>query len=245
MNIYAIYEPTPEAPELSARLRFTAVEWMVLDKLSRSEPVMASRLMEPLCISAEALALVLDKLHGARLIHEPVFSLPEFHTRFKLDSERQRQTPPPQPSLAKLEIEPVVSKTTISRSSAAKLPPKPFGVINGAAPAPASPDSHKVSFSLRRKTDPAPAQNALGSTLNLKPLLDLVRDRSGGASLGQFAIYRMFMKIPQELLENSGFQSLDLNTADAELTDPQLIAAVRAAACEVASIEPSEIDALL
>lgn len=106
----------------------------------------------------------------------------------------------------------------------------------------------KVSFTLRKRPSreegpPLPTSEALPQAWLIKPLLDYVRERAGGGSLGQLAVYRMFLKVPQDLLKASKLEQLDLDSPDLQVSDAGLLGAIRQGACEVLGISAEALPA--
>lgn len=99
-----------------------------------------------------------------------------------------------------------------------------------------------VSFTLKKRTKPATPPSP---ALNLGSLVQVVREKSGGGSIGQLAVYRMFLKVPQETLQSAGLEQLDLDSTNLEITDPQLSRILREKACEVLNVQPQDLTSLL
>ena len=193
MNLDAIYEPTARATELLPTLRFPLVEWRVFGALARSPGVLTARtIAQQLGLSTEGMQTILERLSACGLIHLPELGYDEFQSR---------------------SIEPTAPVVTREASA-----------INRAGPAEEQRTS--VTFTLRKRpltTMPAASEKPrTDAPLQLGALLRLVRERAGGGSLGQLAVYRMFLKLPQETLQAAGFEQLDLDTAELEVRDRQL-----------------------
>lgn len=109
---------------------------------------------------------------------------------------------------------------------------------------PASTPGQPVRFSLTRKKTPVPdspgktqprnnAGTSFPESLELQPLLDFIRSHAADGSLGQLAIYRLFIKIPKPLLEMSGLSVIQLDNTPAVTNNPDLIRALLQAAREI------------
>jgi DNA-binding MarR family transcriptional regulator len=192
------------------------VEWQVYGSLARSPGglLTARTIAQQLGLSAEGMQTVLDRLSACGLIHLPELGYEEF---------RSRSVEPTAPAVAR-------------EASAA----------NHAAPAEEKRTS--VSFTLRKRprtTMPATSEKPrTDAPLQLGALLRLVRERAGGGSLGQLAVYRMFLKLPQETLQAAGFEQLDLDTAELEVRDRQLADLLREKASEVLGLSTHELNQL-
>lgn len=240
MNLDAIYELTAKAPELASSLRFTAGEWRIYHILATEAPKTARSIMRGLDVASEYMVAILDKMHSAALIQERMLTYDEFLAGFVATA------PPPieplKPAIAEapkaVEVSTIVEpfKADDARPAAPSLPVKD---VQG-----------KVSFTLRKRSSSPPAlvapppETAFGP-LRVQSLIHFIRERSGGTSLGQLAVYRVFLKVPQELLESAGFDQLDLENTDAEITDPVLAETIREKTCEVTGSTPAELEAAL
>ena len=76
----------------------------------------------------------------------------------------------------------------------------------------------------------------------LRPLLDAIIARSGGLA-GQFLVYRIFLRLPAELVAAAGIKSLSLVSDDFKIYDPRLREAICETAREMAGLELAEIKA--
>ncbi|HLP08402.1 MAG TPA: hypothetical protein VK178_09560, partial [Opitutaceae bacterium] len=82
---------------------------------------------------------------------------------------------------------------------------------------------------------PAAAANAEG--WRLRPLLEALVRRGGGGVQGQLLAYRVFLRVPAELLDRAGLHSLNLVEDDFVIREPELYAAIRRSMREVAGFE--------
>jgi len=215
MNLDAIYDPTARATELLPTLRFPLVEWRLYDTLARSPGVLTARtIAQQLGLSVEGMQTILERLSACGLIHLPELGYDEFQAR---------------------SVEPTGPVVACEA-----------GPANHAAPVEEQRTS--VSFTLRKraraKIPPASNEPRADAPLQLGALLRLVRERAGGGSLGQLAVYRMFLKLPQETLQAAGFEQLDLDTAELEVRDRQLADLLREKASEVLGLSTHELNQL-
>jgi hypothetical protein len=88
---------------------------------------------------------------------------------------------------------------------------------------------------------PTPSSNNPGGW-RLRPLLDAIINRVGGLA-GQFLVYRIFLRLPAELVEAAGIKSLSLVSDDFKIYDPRLRQAICETAREMAGVELAEIAA--
>jgi hypothetical protein len=245
MNLDAIYEPTPAAAELIENLRFPAVLWHVFEAVSANSACTARALSEHLHISTDEMAAILDQLSNAQLIHAPAVSYAEYLERTpsravgSWNGGHRNGNGNGKPTANGSQQ----SSDTILRTNDASHTP------SGLQQAP----ERKVSFTLRKTpatsgvprdlapADTQPASQKPEASLKIAPLIQLVRQHSGDPSLGQFAVYRMFLNVPQHLLLGSGFDQLDLETADAEIKDQELADALRSEACAITGLSLSDL----
>ena len=210
MNLDSIYELTPNAAELIAERRMTLIKWSVYDTLAAHPGALARSLAARLGMEPAALDTVLEEFLAANLIHEPELSRTEYLDRVK---------PKAEVPVAKEEI-------TFAAVPAAKVALAP---------------ERKVSFTLRKNGSraavaPTPPPPSVVRAWLIKPLLDFVRERAGGGSLGQLAVYRTFLKVPQDLLKASKVEQLDLDSPDLQISDATLLNAIRNGAREVLGV---------
>lgn len=82
-----------------------------------------------------------------------------------------------------------------------------------------------------------PADPAVTGGWRLRPLLDAIVRRGGGGVQGQLLAYRVFLRVPAELLDRAGLHSLNLVDDDFVVREPELYAAIRRSMREVAGFE--------
>ena len=163
-------------------------------------------------------------------------------------------TPPPAPSLPaplpRQQPAPVVP--TASKRTAAIAPHEIRSPV--AAPGvrrrpPADP-AVLIRLSLRRSPF-APVRAVAASTVPsaapaptagwpLRPILDAI-GRKGGGVVGQLLAYRVFLRVPADLLDRAGLHSLSLADNGFIIRDPELYAALCRSAREVAGVEVSTV----
>ena len=166
-------------------------------------------------------------------------------------------TPPPAPSLPaplpRQQPAPVVP--TASKRTAAIAPHEIRILV--AAPGvrrrPPTDPAGLIRLSLRRSPF-APVRTDAASTVPsvapaptagwpLRPILDAI-GRKGGGVVGQLLAYRVFLRVPADLLDRAGLHSLSLADNGFIIRDPELYAALCRSAREVAGVEvPTVTDA--
>ena len=163
-------------------------------------------------------------------------------------------TPPPAPSLPaplpRQQPAPVVP--TASKRTAAIAPHEIRILV--AAPGvrrrPPTDPAGLIRLSLRRSPF-APVRTVAASTVPsaapaptagwpLRPILDAI-GRKGGGVVGQLLAYRVFLRVPADLLDRAGLHSLSLADNGFIIRDPELYAALCRSAREVAGVEVSTV----
>ena len=163
-------------------------------------------------------------------------------------------TPPPAPSLPaplpRQQPAPVVP--TASKRTAAIAPHEIRILV--AAPGvrrrPPTDPAGLIRLSLRRSPF-APVRAVAASTVPsaapaptagwpLRPILDAI-GRKGGGVVGQLLAYRVFLRVPADLLDRAGLHSLSLADNGFIIRDPELYAALCRSAREVAGVEVSTV----
>ena len=163
-------------------------------------------------------------------------------------------TPPPAPSLPaplpRQQPAPVVP--TASKRTAAIAPHEIRILV--AAPGvrrrPPTDPAGLIRLSLRRSPF-APVRTDAASTVPsvapaptagwpLRPILDAI-GRKGGGVVGQLLAYRVFLRVPADLLDRAGLHSLSLADNGFIIRDPELYAALCRSAREVAGVEVSTV----
>lgn len=256
MSLDRIYCLTPQAIELARQLRLYPIEWRCLRALSSSSLPTGLELAEELKITPSGLAPILDKLKQNGLIHEPLLSWAEYLATDKT-AKAWEITPAAvtEPSSPPEEAKPI--SFTLGREVTVTSVPPPLlslteYLANGKTeevkaispvaekPTP-SEGASPITFTLSRAV-PAPTtyfaplqpKNPPATTsLPLKPLLRFVHQRAGEGSIGQLAVYRVFLLIPLHLLEKSGLDDIDFETTEAVIHDSELISAFHHAVREV------------
>lgn len=213
MNLDAIYELTPNAAELIAERQMTLIKWSVYDTIAAHPGALARSLASRLGMEPASLGLILEEFQTAALIHEPEMSRAEYLERIK----------------PKVDAPEAKEEATLAAAPVAEVAMAP---------------ERKVSFTLRKSGSRVaavvppmpPPPPVLPRAWLIKPLLDFVRAKAGGGSLGQLAVYRTFLKVPQELLKASKVEQLDLDSPDIQISDVTLLNAIRKGATEVLGV---------
>jgi hypothetical protein len=91
-----------------------------------------------------------------------------------------------------------------------------------------------------------PMAEAASERLRLKPLIDFIVKHAGGGTVGQLAVYRVFLKIPLNMLHAAKIRSLQLVDETFEIHSPPLTQVILSAVRETLGVEymPSMADAV-
>gem|GEM_PF-5539199 len=92
--------------------------------------------------------------------------------------------------------------------------------------------------------EPEKVQNDSGSTPSdngssvylLKDVIDFIRSRSSSDMEGKLMVYRVFLQIPPDLLEDDGITSFDFNSTNVEVKGEKLLVAISQATSNVVGV---------
>ena len=148
--------------------------------------------------------------------------------------------PVPAPRAAPLPI-PVGKPVTVSVPQEIRFSVAP---PHGRRPPPVE-SSQLIRVTLRRdsvapRADVAacpPPAGAESGCWRLRPILDAIVCHGGGGVSGQLLTYRVFLRVPAELLDQAGLHSLNFVDDDFIIRDPELHAAIIKSMREVAGLE--------
>ncbi len=222
MNPREVFERNPVYTGHEEQFRLRPYEWEFYLWLDGRRTV--QEIGEARKLAVEWTTATVERLRELDLIRVVEISLEDFYERFAGD----HPAPPPVASAppapgsngARLSAslrrgEPgLAARAAASRSALAPVPgpmvrTAPARVVEAVAPAAATPE------------------------FRLKPLLDFIISQAGGGTVGQLAAYRVFLKVPNELLVQSGIRSLNLVSADFVIQNHALATSLLAAVEEV------------
>lgn len=230
MNPHEVYERNPEYTGREEQFRLRPHEWEFYLRLDGRRTV--QEIGDARKLELQWLVPTVQRLLDLKLIRAVEIDMEEFYKRFVREERAEPAAAP------------------VAAATAATVTPAP---IAGASAAPVV-ETRRLCFSLRRSdgatsrparlTEPAAAAPrngpmpipALAPTVeefHLKPLLDFIISQSGGSTVGQLAAYRVFLKVPNDLLRQAGIRSLNLVDADFTIRDPILTQSLLAAVEEV------------
>ena len=128
-----------------------------------------------------------------------------------------------------------VIRCRLSPAPAASRPPFPFRTPAAAASS-ATPASTVTRVAPPSTTPPT-------GGWRLRPLLDAISAKAGGGLAGQILVYRVFLRVPTELMAAAGLTSLNLVEDHFRITDPRLHAAIIDSARTFAELQLDSVPA--
>jgi hypothetical protein len=142
---------------------------------------------------------------------------------------------------------PVVPTAPLHPAAAAPREIRILIAADGSRRRPPADPAGLIRLALRRspfapvRTSAAPHATAAAPATTvgwpLRPILDAIGRKGGGGVTGQLLAYRVFLRIPADLLDRAGLHSLNLADNGFTIRDPELYAALRRSAREVAGVE--------
>lgn len=193
---------------LNSDLRLTPPEWrlfMLADGRTSS-----SDLARRFTWSGEAFILVADKLKAAGLLAVADYTSTEYHELFGATPE---PTPAPAPAPTPASAAEPWPETGRKKFTAS-LKRRPSSATPAAPPTGPTPETVAAPLS--------PVNETKTDSFHLRPLIDFIVSTAGGGTKGQLAVYRVFCKVPNELLLKSRITSLNLVGDDFEIQDTNL-----------------------
>ena len=190
---------------LDPDIRLTPPEWrLFMAADGRASLADLARRFE---LSGEAMALLAGKLRAAGLLAVADYSAAEFHEQFVAATESE-STPPAATRALPSEVAPRKFSASLRRRT------------NGIAVAPTT--AARAETAPLAPEPPLAAAPERAESFHLRPLIDFIVGTAGGGTKGQLAVYRVFCKVPNELLLKSRITSLNLVGDDFEIQDTQL-----------------------
>lgn len=198
------------------------------------QPVTAEQVVAKTGLDLETSKLALRRLARRKLIQKHIVGWQDYINAHSV--ALAVATPPTAPLLA-----PVAPAPALVRLTAAPKSPVATEVVFTLRRAEADARRRAaliglVEFKLTRTVAPSAPASA-GAGRKLRPILDAIIEKGGGGLNGQLLAYRVFLRIPSELVAASGLSSLSLVDDDFTVQDPRLIDALFEAARTVAGLE--------
>ena len=226
LEIEVLKRSTP-AGGLDSNLRLSPPEWRLFTSVDgRASLADLARRFE---LSGEAIALLAEKLKSAGLLAVAEYTTAEYHELFNSAAE---PTPPPGATVSAAPAEAGPRKFTASlkrrvAGATGVVPPSiPAGRTDPIGTSTGTERDPRVSASLNRR-----------DSFHLRPLIDFIVSTAGGGTKGQLAVYRVFCKVPNELLLKSRITSLNLVGDDFEIQDSNLKSRLLEATRSVLGVE--------
>jgi hypothetical protein len=103
----------------------------------------------------------------------------------------------------------------------------------------------EVSFSPEFSAEVSEPAGERPPGLHLKSVINFIVQHAGGGTVGQLAVYRVFLRVPAPLLQAANIRSLKMVDESLTLHSPELIAAVLRAVRETLHVEYEPAGAVL
>ncbi|HWZ94974.1 MAG TPA: hypothetical protein VNW30_07250 [Opitutaceae bacterium] len=210
--------------EKGRHVRLNAGEWKMLLELDGEKPFRA--VCAQFAIEAEAMPGLLTRFKRLGLVVESRLNLDEFLKQRGLSElPASIVTAPSAETLDAVEIiEVVIGGSGPTTAPVAMNQTEVMEFTLGANPSAAAP------------ADP-PMDEVSSDGLRLKPLIDFIVKHAGGGTVGQLAVYRVFLKVPLNLLHGAKIRSLQLVDETFEIHSPPLAQIILAAVRETLGVE--------
>ena len=199
MNPREIYERNPADSNREAQCKLRPHEWdlyLRLDGLRTLQEISAACKLDLQWIVSD-----IERLQQLELVRIVELDLAEYQQRFI----KSREAVPDSPRPTEKPME-----TAEGKRVSFSLRRGEHAATRTMAPVPPPAVSH-----------PSPPTNPVEEH-HLKPFLNFITSRSGGGTVGQLAAYRVFLKVPNDLLRQAGIRSLNLVGDDFTVRDPHL-----------------------
>lgn len=208
MNPREVYERHPASAGREAQCKLRPHEWDLLLRIDGQRTV--QELGAACKLDLPWIASDIERLQELELVRVVEVGLEEYQQRFVRSREPAPKPASPPPAAEPADPRPAATTdgkrvsfslrrgegTTASRPAAAPVEPPSFAAPVPVPSAPAPVEEHR-----------------------LKPLLDFITGHSGGGTVGQLAAYRVFLKVPNDLLRQAGIRSLNLVGEDFAIRD--------------------------
>jgi len=200
-------------------------EWEVLLALDGRTPLV--QLLSRMGLDELDADDVADELTGKSLMDQCVVTYGEFmREREAVVKPAPMAAAPPQTQAQVPAATPSTETISAAPTNGSKTP--------AAAPlisATIKPPPPRLAFSVKPATAPSMPRLAVGITgYKLKPLLDFIIDQAGGKALpkiaAQLAVYRVFRRVPRELVLADNIHSLKIGDPTIEVHNKELYDAI-------------------
>ena len=211
MNPREVYERNPVDNGREAECKLRPHEW---DLYLRLDGLRTLQEISVVCrLDLQWIVSDVERLQQLELVRVVELDLEEYQQRFVKSRETTSVAPAivpiPAPAPAPVPAEKPADPTEGKRVSFSLRRSDSAGFRPAAPVAPTVPTRPTASVRLTEEH-------------HLKPLLDFITSHSGGGTVGQLAAYRVFLKVPNDLLRQAGIKSLNLVSEDFVVRDSHL-----------------------
>lgn len=237
-----IFERCADLPERAGDVRLRPYEWHFLMALDGRKT--AAEVAAEVRLDAARLPGVVQRLVELKLMEVPELTWKEFAARYPAVSAPALPPPPPPPPppLAPTPAAPVAEAPkkvgnvppaavtfAITRAGAAgrsTAPAVPVTEEEVAPPVAAPVHAPAPAEAADEPTSPGPVAAAAEPALNLKQLIDYVTQHAGGGLRGKLAVYRLFLRVPNDQIRAAGIESLNFVDDRFEIHEPAMRSAI-------------------
>lgn len=232
-----IYERCADLPGRAGDVRLRPYEWHFLMALDGRKT--AAEVAAEVRVDETRLPEVIQRLRESKLMEVPELTWPEFAARYPAASAVALPVPPPAPTPPPpvLPASETPAPAEISNGEARVKTPAAavtFAITRSSpaasravtpSPAPVEPAA-PTPISVAVEMTPEPVVASPEPSLNLKQLLDYVTNHAGGGLRGKLAVYRLFLRVPNEQIRAAGIESLNFVDDRFEIRDPAMREAI-------------------
>jgi hypothetical protein len=204
MDPYAVFRQTASCAERIPELQLRNIEWSILFTLNSERTI--HDLARLLTITVDRAAKAIEHLHELGLVEEAEISYDQY-----MRNSGQ--------GVAAEEISTMSEFLAQGRATEAELQ----------APPTARPGQRPMTLPPLPGSEPRPA-SPTAPTLRLGALIEFIVRQAASNTEGQLAAYRIFLRVPPDLLKRNGIVSLSLVEDSTVVTDPELQTALLSAA---------------
>lgn len=203
-----IYERCPDLPDRAGGTRLRPYEWHFLMALDGRKTV--EEIVRALRLDDARVPGLIHRLCERKLMEIPELTWEEFAARHPGAAAALH---PPGPDAAPFEPSSPQGETAAVAFATTRATP---ATPRTAVPSPAADPEAAI-------TDTADTfQDVVEPPLNLKQLIDYVTQHAGGGLRGKLAVYRLFLRVPNEQIRAAGIDSLNFVDDRFEIADPDM-----------------------
>ena len=219
-----IYERCPDLPARAGDTRLRPYEWHFLMALDGRKTV--EEIVRAMRLDDARVPSLIHRLCERQLMEIPELTWEEFSVRHPGAAAALH---PPAPDAISPEPSSPQNETGVPTPAAVA-----FAITRATPPTPRSPVPPPAADTEVAAADTADAlPDGAEPPLNLKQLIDYVTQHAGGGLRGKLAVYRLFLRVPNEQIRAAGIDSLNFVDDRFEIGDPAMRDAILGAVLAV------------